>query len=100
MPFIILDHFTNIKNARVSSVGINISHIVSYEERALFHGNTHIYATKVVLVTGQEYHINHSCEEFQAILSKVALVHDFQRETGEYYVDIRRYPKPENPPTL
>ena len=100
MPLVTLEYYPNEKNNRTSTVGINTHHIVTYEERIIFHENSTTNATKVILSNNDTYNLAYSFKEFSAILSKVTVVHNFDHEYGDYYIEIKRYPKPENPPTL
>jgi hypothetical protein len=100
MPFIAIDYYPNEKYNRKLSTGINTEHITQFHETMLFHGNQHVQSTKVHLAHGEPIHVPYTFEEFKAILGKTVVVHDFLIGTGDYYVEVKRYPKQENPPTL
>lgn len=100
MPFIAIDYLPNEKFNRKLSMGINTQHITHFHETMLFHGNQHVETTKVFLAHGESIHVPYTFEEFKAILGKTVVVHDFLIGTGDYYVEVKRYPKQENPATL
>lgn len=100
MPFLTIDYLPHEKFNRKLSMGINIQHISHFHECVLFHGNEHVKATKVYLTAGNPIHVPYTFEEFQAIMCKTTVLHDFLIGTGDYYVEVKQYIKPENPAAL
>jgi len=95
MPFVILDYLPNEKLPTQCPIGINTQHISHWEERVVFQGNEHKTITKITLDNGQSYHMPYSFDKLQAILGKCCVIHNFNSISGEYYVEVKKYPLPE-----
>ena len=100
--FLSIDYFPNEKFNRKLSKSVNIQHISTFEERHVYQGNEHVAVTKVTMSNGEVFHVPFTFMEFQAIINKCTVVHDFQIGTGDFYVQVLQYEQPpnENPPTL